>query len=270
MKLSKLLFTEVSKPTKPATVIAWNQDDLAVCQTKEANGYVKFVLYNSTELSKAIESGFGEYYYDVVPVVKRVLAAYLVLRTTVVPPESEDANHWSQCEGAYSVAFSARNPTYPGAGQLLVKLASSILKKPITSDRQGSSSNKAQAMWDRVEDDGDFKRVPLDNWYYTGDPDNEHSEEAIQQYADFSDKDNPEDLDGPKTPTIKDDCYVHQQYSLGSADAWRASITTTAFVQRHKAIGKLLKGKYDATSLRRLENDLMEEGSLLFNRVYRA
>ena len=71
----------------------------------------------------------------------------------------------SPCLGAYQIAFQARNPDYPKAGQVLTKLVSAWLKAPLTGDRKLSNSPSAKKMWSNIEHSSDVKQVTLDNFY---------------------------------------------------------------------------------------------------------
>jgi len=245
MKLYSLLFE--ADDQKPR----WNPDNLALAHYKAEND---FILYDTEKLKDAIKLGTRVNLLTVV-------AAYVELR--------KPRNQYSKCSGAWNIAFSARNPAYPGAGQLTVKLASSVMGVPLTSDRSGSSSKDAKAMWQRVAADSSFTKVPLDNWF------EDNSQGDDPRYMDIMPSGKAVELPGPQTPTEEDDCIVPggniqtAAKALGSKDAYQSSVDATPFQQRHEAMLTLVRsemGQDEGTFAR----NLADAGSTLFNAVYES
>jgi len=242
MKLYPLLFE--------ASEEFLDSSNLALCQflTKE------FILYDAEKLKEQLELIHEAEGYLTINWVYPTVAGYVKVR----PPKTDTG---SNCSGAWNIVYSGRNPAYPGAGVLTVKLASSVLGVPLTSDRNSSSTKKAKAMWKRVAGDSSMTRVPLDNWY--------KDSSFEKQYADVDADGNATDRDGPRTPEPEDDCILPFELdSIGSADAFKASIDAGPLVSRHKEVLKVAASYKISPS--EVEKYLQMAGDMWFDKVYHS
>ena len=128
------------------------------------------------------------------------------------------------CDAAKQIATSAANPKYPGAGYAAYCLMSKLHPgEPFTSDRESSTSNSAKKLWARIENSGEWTRIPLDNFSVNDDYDNDKTYWKIKGTWPNR-KVIP--LSKPNTESEEDDCIVPGTDSaiinrrLGSADAW--------------------------------------------------
>jgi len=223
---------------------------LAVFKSRSDEGGV-FVLYDTVELVRQFPAPSDEAF------MKAVVGA-----VTVRPPDEFSGD----CAGAWNVAWSVRNPAYPGAGKLTIQLASSMLKAPVTSDRDSSSSPDAKAMWDRVAGDSGFQRVPLDNFRQKN-PAKPSDGNIYVDVADDGDGLLVTDRDGPRTPPWFDDCVVPNVDKLGAGDAFKAKLDAGPFTSRHKATMHLLFKNHDA-DIREVEESLVAAGGAWFDKLY--
>jgi len=206
---------------------ALDTTNLALCKV---TGY-QFVLYDTVKLTEILKQsaqagGTADVESEwIMPAV----ASYVEIR----PPEPKSG---SNCSGAWNITYSVRNPDFPGAAALTVKLASDLIKAPLTSDRESSSSDDAKAMWKRLSADSSMTRVPLDNWRYGG-------KNGGKQYKDVTPDGVPVPRDGPKTPELEDDCILPPtDTKIGSADAFRSTIDSKPYLVRHKEMIKTAAG----------------------------
>jgi len=237
--LYSLLFEEAEQ---------WNPNNLALAVIRN----VKFVLYDTAKL-RATDEMHNQ------PNIKDLVAAYIL----VTPPRS------GNCSGAASVALAARNPAYPGAGIMLYKLVSSALNKPITSDRENSTSDDAKAMWKKIEDVGKsgFTRLPLDNYYQGMGADN--------IYFTVNPDGTVKDGAGPLTPDTSDDCEApgidprDVGQNLGEPDAFQAAGgIAQPFIQRHQEQLAFVEERF-GWNTKKFESELEAAGGVLFSTQYR-
>lgn len=171
-----------------------------------------------------------------------MVAAYLKIR--------EDK---SNCPGANQVAQSARSEKYPGAGEAIYKIASTVFQKPITSDRYQSTSKSAQAMWNKISHDPTFKKQQLDNWIWNSD-----NETKTFVYNINKQKNKFQISDNPLTPSTEDDCIlpgepidkdnpidgIYNSLSrLGTPDSFETNVDISQILANHQeavASGKVL------------------------------
>lgn len=195
-----------------------------------------FILYDLNELKK-ITVGMEDtlpYPMELMPAV----VAYVSVRKN--SPEKG-----SNCSGAYSIAYSVRNPKYKGAGSLLIRIVSSELGVPLTSDRVASSTPDAMASWKRLAKLPDAEIVPLDNFYSKF---LDSMGNKIQKQYYHSDPKTGKLVDGePLTPTLSDDCGMNS-YSLddtankvGALNAFKFSMNTSTFKKNHQKGMKYVK-----------------------------
>lgn len=100
------------------------------------------------------------------------------------------------CNGAWSVGASVRNPKYPGFGKVLYSLASAYIAAPVTSDKFTGTSDAARTMWSKIDADPKFKRTEefdhfIGKTYYRRGEDGNYTKAK-----------------GPRTETPKDDCAL--------------------------------------------------------------
>jgi hypothetical protein len=134
----------------------------------------------------------------------------------------------STCKSAYQVSYLASNETYRAAGYAMYCFLSKLVGEPITSDREGSTSNSAKIAWARIETSGEWTRVFLDN--YTSDGNVYDSDEDPSTTYWKVDGTWPRrkliDLDEPATEDTADDCQLpgdngtQANQKLGSGHAW--------------------------------------------------
>ena len=109
----------------------------------------------------------------------------------------------TNCPSVIQVAQSVRGQNYPGAGEALYQIVSSVLQKPITSDRTISTSQDAQKMWKKIETGSQFNHIKLDNWIWNDDYETKtyaHNINKINNsYTPSSE---------PATPQKEDDCIL--------------------------------------------------------------
>lgn len=126
--------------------------------------------------------------------------------------------HNDDCMGAVEINYIASSGKYPGAGSALYAIVSNYFRKPIVSDRKGLSSDFDKKAWSKIESNGDWVRIPLDNYYDSYDE---------KQYWDITSHE-VKRRSGPRTIPTNDDCNLPDsslgtekgiKQMLGSADA---------------------------------------------------
>ena len=88
------------------------------------------------------------------------------------------------CAGATIAATIVASQEYPAAGYAMYALYSKISGKPITSDRNVSTTDSAKKLWAKIETSGDWEKVELDNFSPMPDPDN--FRKRIKNFYDIS------------------------------------------------------------------------------------
>lgn len=206
MKLFPLLF---ENPTST------NNLALAIYKDNE------FILYDVLKLRTLPKTAL-------VPDLSSIIAAW----TEVGDPETDKG---SNCLNAVHVSYQVRSPNYPGAGRLLVKLISSVLGAPITSDRKLSNTPEAQKMWKNIEASGDMQKLTLDN-FFMWDLDGTDK----KQYFTTDDQGNVEP-GLPLTPkNLADDCLAPgsdpntvKRYVGAAVNAFQSNMDTSSFENNH-------------------------------------
>ena len=140
--------------------------------------------------------------------------------------ELDTDNSGGRCSGASSISIMVASPLFPAAGYFMYCLMSKVAGGPITSDRSSSTSNSAKKTWARIENSSDWKKVELDNH---GNSFEEDEGKFVKKYFDaqgtWPDR-KLDKLEGPKTPTVDDDCGLTGYSStsinanLGTANAY--------------------------------------------------
>ena len=75
----------------------------------------------------------------------------------------------NECFYSREINYIARNPLYPGSGQLMYAITSKLFDSLITSDRQHSSSNAARTAWSKLLQNSNFKQTDeFDNYFNNG------------------------------------------------------------------------------------------------------
>ena len=132
----------------------------------------------------------------------------------------------NECSGAVEINYMVASPKYPGAGGAMYAFMSKLFGKPITSDRHTSTSNSAKKAWARIEQSGDWKQVPLDNFT---EPDYSNRKKTYFDDEGHWPSRTITKLPGAKTRKRSDDCSLPREAdsnsdsvngTLGSADAW--------------------------------------------------
>ena len=140
-----------------------------------------------------------------------------------------ERTHETDCNGAVEVNYMVRSPQFPGAGSVMYALISDYYQKPITSDRQSSTSNSAKKAWAKIESSSDWTKVELDNYY-------QHNTSYPKYWFRFDgswpnrtgkNEDENGELFKPLTPEdASDDCRLPVSSGdpanavLGTANAW--------------------------------------------------
>lgn len=169
-----------------------------------------------------------------------------------------------KCPSATQIAQAARADNYPGAGEIIYKIASTVYGKPITSDRYQSTSPSAQGMWNKITSNPSFKKTPLDNWIWNSDFETKtyvHSINKNKRIFQISDK--------PQTPSPEDDCVlpgdpvdknsplegIETAISiLGTPDSFETKVDISELIKNHT--DALAQGKVDKNSLKKFADKL--------------
>ena len=239
--------------------LGFNIHDLAVSRVD--NTGPEFTLYDPERLKAIIEDDPLRFSnprdLDAMADSMQCIAAWVEF--------SEPSPSMGNCSGAYYVAYSARNPKYRGAGQLLVKIASSMLEVPVTSDRSNSSSDSAKEMWDRLSDDPGMAKKELDNFVGYEDDDD-------VAYVDIDPKTRTATRRaGPRTPDPSDDCHTPRPVDryLGSPDAYQSKMSTGAYQARHQQMLKWIKKETGMTP-GQFEEVLNKTGTQWFHKLFES
>ena len=184
-----------------------NQSRYAMAVVKN-DFFLSIYLFDYVQALEAAKRLGGEDSEELYQALEHSYAGFIELRKP-----TEDTG---KCSGAYNIARISRsdNPEHKGAGEFLVRLASSYTKSPLTSDREISTSSAAKKMWARVSQK--MQKVPLDSFVYWDD------DEKV--YVDISSNDGDVQYKRrarPKTPTANDDCVVpYDPEKLGIENAY--------------------------------------------------
>ena len=183
-------------------------------------GETGFVLFHVRNFKKALELQTTNAY-------ESYLCAYA----------GTTEEHYDDCSGAVEISYMVRSPQYPGAGGAMYALVSDYFGKPITSDRQSSTSDSAKKAWARIETDPNWSKNELDNWIEDA---NYDTNEIFRKWFKFDgtwpnrvvkstdEEGNPEEA-GPRTPNDEsDDCKLPDKVAdnrsankyIGTGNAW--------------------------------------------------
>jgi len=146
------------------------------------------------------------------------------------------------CPAALQVAQIVRGPSYPGAGEVMYKIASTVFGRPITSDRYLSTSDSAKKAWAKMGNDSSMQKTELDNWVYNQDNETKTFFQNIDVAAQTATPSSE-----PKTPSPADDCVLPSDpidpqdpnstktaiAKLGSPDAFQAKVNVSAILANH-------------------------------------
>lgn len=152
------------------------------------------------------------------------------------------------CPSAVQIAQAARSPAFPGAGEAIYKIASTVYNMPITSDRKHSTSDLAQNMWKKIDGDPSFQKQELDNWIWNDD-------NETKTYALDINKTNNSCTPSadPKTPSTQDDCMLpgepvnkenpepglkNSLSILGAPNAYKATVEIAKLMSNHNQLVK--------------------------------
>lgn len=210
--LTKWLFLEQANPAKdPGRFKAPEYG----CSFFSHEGMSMFVLFHVGKLEEAVKTGEFE-----AGAWQDYLCSFAKAGKLGLFPE--DGN----CSNAFDIQHVAANPKYPGAGYVCYAATSSLLKKPITSDRKNHSSDAAKKSWARIEQSPEWKKVPLDSFtgaHPSGGANNLNSWTRVS--GNWPNRE-VKMTNKPRTKTESDDCKVPGfgskgvNYYLGTADAW--------------------------------------------------
>jgi hypothetical protein len=258
--LSRWLFLEqVINPTKdPGRFKAPEYG----CSFFAFEGVSMFVMFHVGKLEEAVNTGKFEQ-----GVWEEYLCSFAKAGKLGLFPEN------GNCSGAFDIEHVAANPKFPGAGYVCYAATSSLLKKPITSDRKNSSSEAAKKSWARIEQSPEWKKVPLDSFtgsHPSGGANNLNSWVKISgnwpnRKVQMTDK--------PRTKTENDDCKVPGfgtkgvNYYLGTADAWLyigSSIDAVSLKSNgEEALRRIFNGKEQEGKM-----TMAQHAKKLFDAVY--
>lgn len=178
--------------------------------------------------------------------------------------------HKNDCSGAVEVNFMVRSPEFAGAGSVMYALVSNFFQAPITSDRQGSTSNSAKKAWAKFESSSDWTKVDLDNygdreskWYRINGAWPNRSLSLANK---------------PATPDESDDCQLPYagteegiNNKLGTANAWlyKGSINSGELISRaNEALDEIANNL--GKSRINLEDDIKIFSNKLFSKYYKG
>lgn len=158
-----------------------------------------------------------------------------------------------KCLAALQVKTVVGSPNYKGAGITMYKLASKYYNRPLTSDRQHSTSIAGRETWAKIENNPDWKKV--------GNLDNFVELEGDNVYATFSGQSFPErDVikwrPEPNTDDPNDDCRLPSKYGelktmsdmakyVGTTDAYKykGSLTVEPLITHGKDLLRWIEAR---------------------------
>jgi len=180
--------------------------------------------------------------------------------------------HSRDCGGAVEVSYMVRSPQFPGAGAAMYALISDYYQKPITSDRQSSTSNSAKKAWAKIESSSDWTKVELDNY-------GDHSGHNI--YFDIKGT-WPNRLVSPTAEPMtpddeQDDCVLPDSIpsfinkKLGSANAWiyNGPLNSEEMLSHGQEVLTAIADESGITKAE-LEREIKNKSNKLFTKYYKG
>ena len=154
---------------------------------------------------------------------------FMAIEKWLVASAGVDPNKENECSGADEVSYVVASPMYPKAGYAMYCFLSKYRGKPLTSDRESSTSEPAKATWAKyIEPSGDWQKIPLDN--YSSEVLSPYGEKQGYQYFDINGNWPEREMKASpfsKTTSVSDDCNLPSGSTvktinkrLGTADAY--------------------------------------------------
>lgn len=173
----------------------------------------------------------------------------------------------SNCPSALQIAQSARGENYPGAGEALYQIVSSVLQKPLTSDRKMSTSPAAQKMWNKIENSPQFSHSKLDNWIWNDDYETKtYAHNINKNNNSFSPSSNPE------TPQPEDDCVLPGELPNKDNPDLKSSIDILGTPNAHQSnvdFSELIKNHEEFVQNQKIDvSKIFADGQRLFRERY--